>query len=115
MRLCRGLMLAVAAALVAGPVGAEPKGVKYEVSAARDAAYSLKCRFPRTYMGNSAFNAIEFQHTGRRTGRIPAEGGVRCTLSKLSGPGPVTLTLFKDGERTVTVSAPGETGHVQAW
>ncbi|MBC6980864.1 hypothetical protein [Caulobacter sp. 17J80-11] len=117
MRLtCPVLMLTVAGAvLAAGPAGAEPKGVKYEVSAARDAGYRLKCRFPRTHMGNSVFNAIEFQHTGRRTGRIPADGGVRCTLSKLSGPGPVTLTLFKDGERKVTVSAPGETGHVQAW
>jgi hypothetical protein len=102
-------------ALAAGPVGAEPKGVNYEVSAARDAAYRLKCRFPRARISNSAFNAIEFQQTGRRTGRIPAEGGVRCTLSKVSGPGPVTLTLFKDGARKVTVSAPGETAHLQAW
>lgn len=109
----RAFLAALAgAALAAGAAAAKtpaPAGMPFKVTAAKDASYALKCKFPATKMPNGATsNSMAVKTKGPHAGTIPAKTGARCSLTKLAGAGPVTLTITKGGVRTVTAAAVGQ-------
>jgi hypothetical protein len=83
-------------------------GVPYTISADTQAEYSVDCRFPAYKILGSLVNTIQFQGKGPKTGKLATEHP-RCVLKKLTGPGPVTLTITS-GKKTFsgTVTASGE-------
>ena len=104
--------LAGAALLAAGAASANAPakpGMPYKVTAAKDAAYALKCKYPATRMPDGATsNSMAVNTKGPHAGTLPAKTGARCSLTKLAGAGPVTLTITKGGARTVTAATVGQ-------
>lgn len=104
-------LVSVAALAFAGSASATTPaqpGMPYKVTAAKDAAYTLKCKFPATKVNGVTSNSVTVNTKGPYAGTIPAKTGARCSLTKLAGAGPVTLTITKGGARTVTAAAVGQ-------
>jgi len=98
-------------ALAAGAASANTPaktGMPFKVTAAKDAAYTLKCKFPATKVNGITSNSLAVNTKGPHAGTIPAPTGARCSLTKLAGAGPVVLTITKGGARTVTAATVGQ-------
>lgn len=99
---------ALAAAGAASATAPAKPGMQYKVAAAKDAAYALKCKFPSTKVNGVASNSVTVKTKGPHAGTIPAQTGTRCSLTKLAGAGPVTLTITKGGAKSVTAANVGQ-------
>lgn len=80
--------------------------LRFHIDAGRDTAWRMVCRFPSYKVQGSLINTNIFAHKGPAADTIPDQS--RCELRKLSGPGPVTLTVLKGGQRVAVVTQPGE-------
>ncbi|MBS0296648.1 MAG: hypothetical protein JSR45_10070 [Proteobacteria bacterium] len=84
------------------------EGVPYRVDAAQDAQYHVDCRYPGYKVQGEFVNTTAFDQKGPTSGILPTDRP-RCTIKKISGTGPVTLTLTKDGKVSTAVAAdPGQ-------
>lgn len=102
-------MLALAAC--AEPPPAEPvantDGLPYRVAAEADAVYELRCRFRAVKIeGGNVANSLDLSGTGPQSGGFPSDNA-RCVLKQTAGPGPVVLTITKNGAHTATAAGPG--------
>lgn len=88
------------------------EGLPYRIEAAQDAQYHLDCRYPGYKVQGEFVNTTAFDHKGPTSGVLPTDRP-RCTLKKVSGSGPVTLSITKNGKvSTAQVAEPGQESKV---
>jgi len=88
------------------------EGLPYRIEAAADAQYHVDCRYPGYKVQGEFVNTTAFDHKGPTSGVLPTDRP-RCTLKKLSGSGPVTLSITKDGKvSTAVVNDAGQESKV---
>jgi hypothetical protein len=113
------LRLALLACLAAAPASEaqEPFGVglPLAVEALSDTRYRLHCRFRLVKVRNGVYlNTLIHEGVGPWRGRLPGQNG-RCTLTKVSGRGAVTLTIMKGSARRVAANKAGEAVKLQVF
>ncbi len=108
-RLMSGLTCAAVAtaALVAGAAtaqnrdafgGVDPEGgLHWHVAAPEGVSWSLQCRFRPVKIRGSLTNSYSRTGEGPLPGRLPSDNG-RCSLTRVSGAGPIGFALVKNGE-----------------
>ena len=102
------LALALSAPAVSVPAAPANTGLEYSISADRGALYMLDCKFRaiRRY-GRGLVNNYRVRDKGPTRGRLPSDNG-RCVITKLSGPGVVTLTVIKGKPHVVRAVQAGQ-------
>ena len=109
------LFAAAAAAVAAPPAAAKgpaaPAQLAYTVSAPKDAAYALQCRFRAVkvggQLGGALANSITLSGKGPQKGRLPSDNA-RCTLEQTGDQGPIGVAVVKDKAYTAGVARRGQ-------
>lgn len=96
-----GLILAATAASAQDGDTDAYAGLHFHVAAPQGARWALECRFRPIQITINQYerrftNQLKYTGTGPRPGRLPGDNG-RCVLTKTGGPGPVGLSLVKNG------------------
>lgn len=90
----------------AGPAAPDPEiegGLPVVIEADAATAWTVTCRFRPVKIDGGTFNSRTFEGTGPQTTGLPGQNG-RCTVTKTSGEGPVTLRLRPQDKPEVVVS-----------
>ena len=102
-----------AAVAAAAPAAAQtgPAQLAWSVSAPKDAAYALQCRFRAVkvggQLGGSMANSLTLSGKGPQTGRLPTDNA-RCTLEQTGDAGPIGFAVIKDKAYTAATARRGQ-------